>query len=255
MATYSVWILEESNISVSGGKTLDGITQGDGSHLLGETITLNNNNWLETTIRDDDTNFDDNDNQQLQGDQTIDGTTYADGTRVEGEYRITLEDADGNQYEAVAYNVDNSSPAYGTSEGLAFVGPPEGWPPQGVELTVVATSEGPGSLGQDPIGAGDLVAPCFTPGCLIATPDGLRPVEDLQTGDMVITLDAGAQPIRWTGRVTLGSGQLRANPSLCPVRVRAGAFGAGRPNRDMLLSPQHRLLLSGWRAELMFATP
>ena len=255
MATYSVWILEESNITVSGGKTLDGITQGDGSHLLGETITLQNNDWVETRIRDDDGNFDDNDNQRLDGDQTIDGVTYGDGTKVEAEYRVVLEDADGNRYEAIAYNVNNSSPAYATNEGLAFVGPPQGWPPQGVELTVVEVSEGPGSLGQDPVPQEDLVAPCFTPGSLIDTPDGPRPVEDLQTGDLVITLDDGPQPIRWTGRVTLSAGQLRADPSLRPVRLCKDALGPGRPARDMLLSPQHRVLVSGWRAELMFGEP
>jgi len=255
MPTYSVWILEESNITISGGKSLDGITQGDGSHLLGETITLESNDWVETRVRDDDGNFDDNDNQRLDGDQIIDGTTYGDGTKVEAEYRIILEDEDGNRYEAIAYNVNNSSPAYATNEGLAFVGPPQGWPPQGVELTVVEVSEGPGSLGQDPIPQDDLVIPCFTPGSLIDTPSGQRAVEDLQVGDPVMTLDGGTQPIRWIGRVTLSAAQLRADPSLRPVRICKGALGPGRPVRDMLLSPQHRLLVSGGRAELMFGEP
>ena len=130
MADYSVWILEESNISVTGGLSLDGITQGDGSHLDGEFITLNSNAWLETLIRDggSDTNFDDNDgNQRLDGAQTIDGTTYSDGTRVEAEYFIEVRDPDGNTYEMVSFNVNNSSPSYATVEGLAFVGPPQGW--------------------------------------------------------------------------------------------------------------------------------
>mgnify|MGYP006300164537 FL=1 len=255
MPVYSVWILEESNITISGGKSLDGITQGDGSHLVGETITLDNNDWLETRLRDNDRNFDDNDNQRLHGDQTIDGTTYGNNTRVEAEYRIVMEDADGNQYEAIAYNVNNSSPAYATNEGLAFVGPPQGWPPRGVELTVTDASEGPGSFGQGSIPTDDLVIPCFVPGCMIDTPAGPRPVEELQLGDPVTTLDDGAQPIRWIGRVTLGAARLRADASLRPVRLRKDALGPGRPARDMLLSPQHRLLVSGWRAELMFGTP
>lgn len=252
MPVYSVWILEESNISVSGGKSLDGITQGDGSHLLGETIRLESNDWLETRIRDNDSDFEDNDNQRLAGKQTIDGAAYDNNTKVEAEYRIVMEDAGGNRFEAVAYNVNNSSPAYATNEGLAFVGPPQGWPPQGVDLTVVEATEGPGSFGQDPIPSADFVVPCFTPGSLIDTPDGQRPVEDLHTGDMVTTLDHGAQPIRWVGRVSLSAEQLRANPSLRPVRVVMDAFGAGHPQRDMLVSPQHRLVVSGWRAELLF---
>jgi hypothetical protein len=256
MAKYSVWILEESNITVSGGKSLDGITQGDGSHLVDETITLDNDNWVETKLRDDDQNFDDNDaGQTLDGKQTINDTEYSDGTKVEAEYEIVLEDGEGNTYDAIAYNINNSSPAYATNEGLAFVGPPQGWPPQGVELTVVSASEGPGSLGQEPTPQDDLVVPCFTPGTLIDTPDGPCPVEALCVGSPVTTLDSGARPVRWIGRVTLSAGQLAADPSLRPVRVCAGAMGPGQPARDMLLSPQHRLLVSGWRAELLVGEP
>lgn len=253
MARYSVWILEESNITVSGGQTLDGITQGDGTHLLGETITLNSNNWLEIAIRDRrrDTNFDDNDaDQRLAGSQTIDGVTYSNNTRVEAEYRVVMEDANGNQYEAIAFNVNNSSPAYGTVEGLAFVGPPQGWPPVGVPLTVVSVSEGPGSSGQPPLPVTDLVAPCFTPGTEIATPRGPVPAERLAVGDRVCTMGNGAQTIRWVGRVTLGPEDLARTPALRPIRLRADALGDGQPQRDMLLSPQHRVLVGGWRAEL-----
>ena len=105
MANYSIWILEESNLSVSGGVTLDGITQGDGSHLVGETITLNSADWLEVDISDvgSDTRFDDNDgNQRLDGAQTIDGVTYSSGTVIEAEYRIIVQDSVGNSYEILA---------------------------------------------------------------------------------------------------------------------------------------------------------
>jgi len=257
MARYSVWILEESNISVSGGVTLDGITQGDGSHLVGETITLNNNNWLETFVSDrgGDTDFDDNDtNQRLDGAQTINGTSYSDGTVVEAEYRIVLEDSDGNTYEALAYNVRDSSPSYATVEALSFVGPPQGWPPVGEPLTVVSAHEGPGSSGQPSIDAGDLVVPCFTPGTLIDTPGGAVPVETLAVGDLVLTRDNGPRPIRWLGQVALDAARLAAEPSLRPVRIAPGALGDGLPRRALLLSPQHRVLLSGWRTELMFGT-
>lgn len=255
MARYSVWILEESNISVSGGVSLDGITQGDGSHLVGETITLLTNDWLEISIRDrgSDTDFDDNDgNQVLDGAQTIDGTGYSNGTVVEAEYRIVLQDSAGNTYEAIAFNVNNSSPAYATVEGLAFVGPPQSWPPVGETLTVISAHEGPGSSGQPSIPAGDLVVPCFTPGTLIATPRGRVPIETLAVGDRVRTKGHGAQPIRWLGRVTLDARRLAEAPQLRPIRLRAGALGRGLPDRDMLLSPQHRLLVGGWRAELHF---
>ncbi|MGI3186312.1 Hint domain-containing protein [Nioella aestuarii] len=258
MADYSIWMLEESNITVSGGLSLDGITQGDGSHLLGETITLNNNSWIEVDIRDNgsDSRFDDNDNnQRLDGAQSIDGATYSDGTRIEGEYRIVVMDSDGNTYDIVAVNIVNSSPAYATIEGLAFVGPPQGWPPVGEPLTVVQTAEGPGSSGQPVIDVSDLVVPCFTPGTRIDTPDGPVAVEALEVGDMVLTMDRGEQPIRWIGSVNLTPNQLALSPSLRPILLRAKAFGPNQPDRDMLLSPQHRVLLSGAQVTLLFGEP
>ena len=255
MANYSIWILEESNLSVSGGVTLDGITQGDGSHLVGETITLNSADWLEVDISDDgsDTRFDDNDmTQRLDGAQTIDGVTYSSGTVIEAEYRIIVQDSVGNSYEILAVNVRNSSPAFGTVEGIAFVGPPQAWPPVGEPLTVLGATEGPGSSGQAPIDVVDLVVPCFTPGTLIDTPSGPVPVEHLAVGDLVKTLDHAPQPIRWIGKVVLSLGQLLADPSLRPVQLRKGALGHGRPARDMALSPQHRLLVSGGTLPLLF---
>ncbi|MFB9149585.1 hypothetical protein [Roseovarius ramblicola] len=127
MANYGVWMLEASNITVSGGQSLSGFAQGAGSNLMGETIRLETNDWLETYLRDSgsDTRFDDNDDQRLDGSQTIDGTVYGDGTKVEAEYRVTLRDhATGETWDVLGYNVSNSSPAFGTIEGLAFVGPP-----------------------------------------------------------------------------------------------------------------------------------
>jgi hypothetical protein len=84
--------------------------------------------------------------------------------------------------------------------------------------------------------------PCFTPGTLILTPQGERPVETLAVGDMVITRDRGARSIVWTGvRSVSGTGPF------APVRIRAGAFGN---RRDLVVSPQHRMVVRGWRAEL-----
>jgi hypothetical protein len=94
--------------------------------------------------------------------------------------------------------------------------------------------------------------PCFTPGTLIATPYGERPVEGLQPGDRVITRDNGLQEIRWVGHRALDAQDLRNAPHLRPILIRAGALGHGLPERDMLVSPQHRLLLNSERAALYF---
>jgi hypothetical protein len=96
---------------------------------------------------------------------------------------------------------------------------------------------------------------CFTPGTLLSTPAGPRPVEALQEGDLLDTLDGGAQEILWIGRRRLTGAQMHAMPQLRPVRIRAGAFGLDVPVEDLLVSPRHRLLVRGPIAEALFGTP
>jgi hypothetical protein len=93
---------------------------------------------------------------------------------------------------------------------------------------------------------------CVARGTLIATPRGLVPVEELQVGDLVLTHDGRAEEIRWIGTRHVSAADLARDPSLRPVRISAGAYGPDQPARDLTVSPQHRILLSGWRAELLF---
>ena len=94
--------------------------------------------------------------------------------------------------------------------------------------------------------------PCFTPGTAIATPRGEKLVEELKVGDKVITRDNGLQEIRWIGQRGLSGDELARSPHLRPILIRAGSLGHGLPERDMLLSPQHRILLNSDRAALYF---
>ncbi|MBK1634392.1 hypothetical protein CKO19_01410 [Rhodovulum adriaticum] len=96
------------------------------------------------------------------------------------------------------------------------------------------------------------IIPCFTPGTLIATPRGERPVEELREGDKVITRDNGIQEIRWIGSTPVPTDRLARDTHLAPVLIRAGALGNGLPERDMLVSPQHRVLIASDRAALYF---
>ncbi|MDQ7070772.1 MAG: Hint domain-containing protein [Rhodobacterales bacterium] len=96
------------------------------------------------------------------------------------------------------------------------------------------------------------VIPCFTPGTVIATPKGERLVEELAEGDRIITRDNGIQEIRWIGAKPLTGTQLVQNPHLKPILVQAGSLGNGLPERDMLVSPNHRLLISNDKTALYF---
>lgn len=96
------------------------------------------------------------------------------------------------------------------------------------------------------------VIPCFTPGTLIATPKGEVPAETLRVGDKIITRDNGIQEIRWAGAKHLDWAALCANPHLKPVLIRAGSLGNGLPERDMMVSPNHRMLVANDRTALYF---
>jgi hypothetical protein len=93
---------------------------------------------------------------------------------------------------------------------------------------------------------------CFTPGTRIATPSGLRLIQDLAQGDLVLTRDNGAQAILWTGFRRMTGARLYAMPHLRPIRLRAGALGPSRPDPDLLVSPQHRMLVRGRAAQALF---
>ena len=96
------------------------------------------------------------------------------------------------------------------------------------------------------------IIPCFTPGTLIATPQGERRVEDLQAGDRVITRDNGIQEIRWIAARTLEGADLASASHLQPVLIRKGALGNGLPERDMMVSPNHRVLVANDKTALYF---
>ena len=93
---------------------------------------------------------------------------------------------------------------------------------------------------------------CFGEGALIETPLGERPIEDLRTGDLVKTLDHGAQAVRWISQRRLSRAELTACPNLRPFRIRAGALGPNTPDRDLTVSPQHRVLVRSDIAKRMF---
>lgn len=97
--------------------------------------------------------------------------------------------------------------------------------------------------------------PCFTPRTLIATLTGECPVEELRPGDRVVTRDNGLQTVRWVGRTQFFLHDFQAEPHLLPVFIRQGALGKGLPERDMMVSPNHRILVTSERTALRYREP
>lgn len=107
----------------------------------------------------------------------------------------------------------------------------------------------PGTIeeGNNQYFAGTGSAICFVTGTLILTPNGAVPVERLHAGDRVITRDHGAQPIQWVGAQPIPPVRAAA-----PIRFDTGALDNDRP---LLVSPNHRILLSGPDVALICDAP
>ncbi len=83
---------------------------------------------------------------------------------------------------------------------------------------------------------------CFIAGTLIRTPDGEKPIETLERGQLIVTAEGETRPVAWVGRRMVSA--LACDPVRCwPVRVMAHALGETVPSRDLLLSPDHALLV------------
>ncbi|MEM7641058.1 MAG: Hint domain-containing protein [Pseudomonadota bacterium] len=95
---------------------------------------------------------------------------------------------------------------------------------------------------------------CFTPGTMVDTPDGPHPIDVLYPGDEVLTRDDGPQEILWMGLRYVSGARLYAQPDLRPVRLRAGALGGDRPEPDLIVSPDHRILLTDGQIRALWDT-
>ena len=83
----------------------------------------------------------------------------------------------------------------------------------------------------------------FVTDTLILTPQGVAFIQDLTSGDLVITRDHGPQPLRALHRALSPSRAITVAPE---------AIGPGLPWRHLRLSPTQRIAVTGWKAALLF---
>lgn len=89
---------------------------------------------------------------------------------------------------------------------------------------------------------------CLAADTLLRTREGLKPIGEIVPGEEVMTLDGGAQMVRWVGRQYV---DFAHNPEMrehLPIMIKKNAFGEGKPFRDLTLSPQHAVMFDGWEA-------
>lgn len=160
-------------------------------------------------------------------------TAGFDLTDGHNRYRVTLVPLQGSKEPMLQFE--------GTS------------PPKDQDLWVVqcATQDLVGAEADDS-GRGVI---CFVPGTRIATPNGTIAVQDLVEGDRISTKDNGEQEIRWIGSRRVTGARLYAMPHMRPIRMRANILGQGEPDQDLIVSPDHRILVKGPVAQALFNTP
>jgi len=170
-------------------------------------------------------------------DQTFDGTsiynatiTYIDGTTATIT-AVVFQDTAGNSYLAPEFsaNADQTALEAGAIRSITFD-------------SLFGNNYSGLSGSRETFN----FVTCFTTGAMIATRDGEVKVENLEVGDHVLTRDHGAQPIRWIGRA-----DRIAVGNHTPVRIAAGALGMDLPSRDLVVSQQHRMLVSSVIARRM----
>jgi hypothetical protein len=86
---------------------------------------------------------------------------------------------------------------------------------------------------------------CFAAGTRIATARGPVAVEALRVGDRLVTARGTAEPVVWLGSRRVACRRHPRPDDVWPIRVQMHAFGAGAPVRDLLLSPDHSVLVRG----------
>ncbi|WP_107496778.1 Hint domain-containing protein [Thalassobius sp. I31.1] len=99
----------------------------------------------------------------------------------------------------------------------------------------------------------DTVPICFTADTCILTSDGAKPIQNIQVGDLIVTADNGLKPVRWFGSNKISRARLESNHKLRPIRITAGALGHNLPQRDLVVSRQHRILVSSEATSQLFS--
>jgi hypothetical protein len=120
-------------------------------------------------------------------------------------------------------------------------------------LTVIGTDTGTYTLAFDGdyqqsdfvVADGEVEMACFQAGTRISTERGEVPVEELVIGDLVHANGAGLTPITWIGYRQIDCSRHPRPEHVWPVCVRAHGFAAGRPHRDLWLSPDHAVFVDG----------
>lgn len=95
---------------------------------------------------------------------------------------------------------------------------------------------------------------CFAQGTLIRSEYGDLPIESLSVGDRIVTIDHEYKPIRWIGSRHIDAFSLQKYPKIRPILIEKDALSTGSPAQDLIVSPQHRILIRSKIAYRIFGS-
>ena len=152
------------------------------------------------------------------------------GDTIDLRYKYTVTGSDGSS-GTVYFIATNSAANYGPLMVSDFP----------LDPAVTYTF---GTFNTDGAARYDDLVPCFTRGTRIMTIGGEVAIEELREGDRVFTRDNGYQPLRWVGHKLV-----RAQGKLAPIAIATGMMGN---DAELLVSPNHRMLIEEGAGEMLF---
>ncbi|NSX54208.1 Hint domain-containing protein [Parasulfitobacter algicola] len=176
---------------------------------------------------------------------TVVTTTFPANSQLQSEFITTF--SSGLQIVAIRLNPPGNGASDLITVGYAVYDPngnPVN-PPPGTNIGSIIDNERTGTVDYDDIS-------CFTSGTLIETPKGMVQIDHLKPGDQVLTRHNGIQDIVWIGESWISQLDMVCFPALKPISIPYDFVGG---QRDLLVSPQHRIMLRTPIAELLFGEP
>lgn len=276
--TFSVieWsaVIDPEGLFRQGGQSEGEIQSGGTTYESTVTFSSTATAQITTATRDGADDYPDDNGARLDQPVTLNGTSFAAGALVEADFELILQDqSSGLYFRATWLAIDNQPVGVSISRGwdaelgryqagdaglyqpgtslLLIDGDDLHQSPNLAEFTMNASFLTNGAGTRAELNRNGAVV-CFAAGTLIETPSGPRPVQTLRCDDQVITRDHGPRAIRWIGHRHVPAALLAAMPRLKPIRIAAGALGAGLPDRTLWVSRQHRLLVRSPVAQRMF---
>ena len=205
------------------------------------TVNVQSQNWNTSDLKFDEVSLA----------QHIIGGDYNPGSSINAAYTLTGATAwNGQPLSLVTYRLGGQGPDVGPVSGvLSSQGLVPGQSYSFTKTYTTQTAPDPYPSYFDPT---DPSPPCFTSGTLILTDHGPVPIEELVPGDRVLTMDNGFQPLLWITSRRVTADALHQRRDFRPVRIAAGALGVNLPEQDLVVSPQHRVLIRSRLTERMF---